>query len=159
MAFQQPKPMLSKVVSGGQTGVDQGALEAALELGISHGGWCPRGRLTESGIVPAHFELRETASPDYAVRTEKNVVDSDGTLILYRRSLSGGTDLTRRCADKHRRPVLAVDLASEFNIADVRRWLNAERIATLNIAGPRESSSPGIQDEARQFIIALLSVE
>ena len=81
----------ARIVSGGQTGVDRAALDAALELGIAHGGWCPRGRLAEDGPIADRYGLRETASSDYAVRTEQNVVDSDATLILHRGPLTGGT--------------------------------------------------------------------
>ncbi|MEM8679348.1 MAG: putative molybdenum carrier protein, partial [Planctomycetota bacterium] len=95
---------LDKVVSGGQTGVDRGALDAAIYLGLPHGGWCPRGRLAEDGVIPARYELQETTAPQYAVRTEKNVIDSDATLILHSGPLSGGTKYTRAMAEKHQRP-------------------------------------------------------
>ena len=71
-----------RIISGGQTGVDRGALEAAIALGIPHGGWCPLGRSAEDGVIPARYQLQETDSPQYAVRTEWNVRDADGTLIL-----------------------------------------------------------------------------
>lgn len=83
-----------RIVSGGQTGVDRAALDVAMQLSIEHGGWCPRGRLAEDGTIPSRYDLRETRSAKYHVRTERNVVDSDATLILYRKSLTGGTLLT-----------------------------------------------------------------
>ena len=80
---------LNRIVSGGQTGVDQGALEAAIQLGIDHGGWCPLGRKCETGVISGKYSLTETDSPKYKVRTQQNVIDSDGTLILYRSKTIG----------------------------------------------------------------------
>ena len=96
-----------KIVSGGQTGVDRGALDAAIELAIPHGGWCPRGRLAEDGPIPEQYGLIETDSPDYPSRTQRNVVESDATLILFRGRIAGGTELTFRLAEEHQRPRLA----------------------------------------------------
>ena len=146
---------VNKIISGGQTGVDRGALDAAIALGISHGGWCPLGRLAEDGRIPNRYQLQETDSPDYPVRTERNVLDSDATLILYRGQLSGGTLLTHRFADEHQRPCLAVDLDAPLSPAEVRQWLQAHRVEVLNVAGPRESQSPGIEIMARDFIVKL----
>ena len=84
-AARPPPPIdvtLRTIVSGGQTGVDRAALDVAIMLGFAHGGWCPAGRLAEDGPIDAHYALRETASAAYDVRTERNVVDSDGTLVL-----------------------------------------------------------------------------
>src|SRR5688572_12994856 len=92
------KSSVQRIVSGGQTGVDRGALDAAIALGIEHGGWCPRGRLAEDGQIPRRYQLTETKTSKYRERTERNVLDSDGTLILFRALLSGGTELTRRLA-------------------------------------------------------------
>lgn len=136
---------LQRIVSGGQTGVDRAALEVALELGIEHGGWCPRGRLAEDGPIPLQFNLVETASPLYHVRTERNVIDSDGTLIVHCGKLTGGTLLTRRLASAHRRPHWEFDLDGRLMPATILSWLTNERIAVLNVAGPRESTRPGIQ--------------
>ena len=142
-----------QLISGGQTGVDRGALDAALELAIPHGGWCPRGRLAEDGPIPDQYQLRESHSPEYPVRTEQNVLDSDATLILCRGSPTGGTDLTLRLAQQHGRPYFVVDLDRAADPAAVRRWLEERRIETLNVAGPRESQSPGIDSLAREFLV------
>jgi predicted Rossmann-fold nucleotide-binding protein len=75
--------MIERLVSGGQTGVDRAALDVAIACGIPHGGWCPRGRISEAGPIPAHYQLTETDSFKYWVRTERNVIDSDATLILF----------------------------------------------------------------------------
>ena len=144
------------VVSGGQTGVDRAALDTAILLGIRHGGWCPRGRLAEDGTIPALYELRETKSAEYPVRTQQNVIDSDGTLILYRLKLVGGTELTYRLARKHARPCLLVDLEEIAQPDRSRHWLRQNVIQVLNVAGPRESSAPGIGKEAAGYLETVL---
>ena len=152
--------VLSKIVSGGQTGVDQAALMAAIAMGLEHGGWCPAGRRCERGRIPAVFQLTETFERNYTVRTEKNVIDSDATLILFRNQLSGGTLLTERLTLKHDRPVLCVDLANdsfEDSIDRIAAWLNRYAVKTLNVAGPRESTSRGIQSQAEAFVRRVLS--
>ena len=157
-----PKPYLSKVVSGGQTGVDRAALEVAMFLDIPHGGWCPKGRRAEDGPIPAIFQLTETSSFNYAVRTEKNVVDSDGTLILFRDLITRGTGLTVKFAQRHKRPHLCVDLAA-FDIDDeeateesaskILNWLANENINVLNVAGPRESTTPKINSQSHTLLL------
>ena len=151
------QPLPHRVISGGQTGVDRAALDTAIALGIDHGGWCPRGRLSEDGRIADHYQLVETASPDYWVRTEQNVIDSDGTLILYRLALSGGTELTYRLAIKHTRPHLLVDLEDQPDPADASEWIRANNISILNVAGPRESSASGIAQQAQHFLAQVLA--
>lgn len=139
--------MIVKIVSGGQTGVDRAALDAAIRLGIPHGGWVPRGRLAEDGPLADSYAVRETRSADYAVRTERNVRDSDGTLLVSRGRLSGGSEYTRAMALKHGRPFLHVDLnrMPAFKAAvTINRWIGEHSIRTLNVAGPRASKDPGI---------------
>lgn len=150
-----PQSFVRKIVSGGQTGVDRAALDVALFLDIEHGGWCPAGHRAEDGRIPGCYRLKPTKSRDYAVRTEQNVIDSDGTLILYSRRMSGGTELTYKLARKHRRPCLAIDLTdADPNVSDqLHRWLEESNIEVLNIAGPRESSFPGIAKTAEKFLI------
>jgi hypothetical protein len=145
-----------KIVSGGQTGVDRAALDAAVALGVEHGGWCPRGRLAEDGRIPDRYALRETDQPDYRVRTEWNVLDSDATLILCRGPLGGGTELTRQLAEQHGRPCLVVDLDAPPPPAEVAQWLRHRRVEVLNVAGPRESQNPGIGRPAEAFVRELL---
>ena len=145
-----------KIVSGGQTGVDRAALDAAISLGIPHGGWCPRGRLAEDGRIPKRYRLRETGAADYSVRTERNVLDSDATLIVCRGRPSGGTKLTGDFARQHARPCMVVNLDNPPPVGEVARWLSAHKVEVLNIAGPRESQSPGIAETAERFIARLL---
>lgn len=147
----------TKIVSGGQTGVDRGALDAAIKLGIAHGGWCPRGRLAEDGTIPPRYRLAETDSPEYRVRTQQNVIDSDATLILYRGRLQGGTELTRQLAEKHHKPCLLVDLDHPCRPEEVRQWIAQSAAETLNVAGPRESQQPGISTTASQFLQTLFA--
>lgn len=146
-----------EIVSGGQTGVDRAALDVALELGISCGGWCPRGRRAEDGGIPLHYPLRETSSPDYRLRTRWNVRDSDATLVLTRGEPRGGTLLTLRVAVALERPVQVVDLNLEPDPVTVRRWVAARRVRVLNVAGPRASEQPGIGEQARAFLRAVLA--
>jgi hypothetical protein len=97
---------ITKIISGGQTGVDRAALDVAIELELPCGGWCPRGRLAEDGTVPDRYPLQETRSAEYAERTERNVIDSDGTLIIATRPLTGGTALTVELAHRRDKPLL-----------------------------------------------------
>lgn len=145
-----------KLVSGGQTGVDRAALDAALAAGLPVGGWCPRGRRAEDGIIPSRYPLMETPSRRYAQRTAWNVRDSDGTLILSRGPLRGGTRLTAQLARGTHKPLLLVDLAQTTDWAPALAWLRAHRIQVLNLAGPRESAAPGIQAQARAWLDGLV---
>lgn len=144
------------VISGGQTGVDRAALDVAREMGVPHGGWCPKGRLAEDGRISDEYQLWETDSPDYAVRTEWNVRDSHGTLVLTRGDLTGGTRLTVILALRYGRPVLVVDLAAVRDPALIAErilcWVRLHGIRVLNVAGPRESSCPGIYHQARNLL-------
>jgi len=150
-------PVIERIVSGGQTGVDRAALEVALSLGIPCGGWCPRGRRAEDGRIPACFPLQETFSASYSERTEWNVRDADGTLIVASGPLSGGTSLTRAVARRLGRPVFVVDLRQESGLEPLEQWLANHRIRVLNVAGPRESQQPGIQALAEDLLRALLT--
>ena len=124
-----------KIISGGQAGVDRAALDAAIALNMPHGGWCPRGRLAEDGRISDRYRLRETDSSDYAVRTERNVLDSDATLVLCRGEPRGGTLLTIRLAQRHGRPHLAVDLDQPPNLRSVLTGCKHTRL--------QRSTSPG----------------
>ena len=137
---------LERIVSGGQTGADRAALDWAIEHGIAHGGWCPRGRRAEDGPIARHYRLRETPSHDYQQRTRWNVRDSDATLIFSRAAeLSGGSAYTMRCAQRMGRPWLHV-CPGEERIAAIRAFLKEHAVRTLNVAGPRVSTDPGIYD-------------
>ena len=144
--------MIEKLVSGGQTGVDRAALDIALKLGVPCGGWCPLGRRAEDGPLKETYPLQETPSSDYVQRTRWNVRDSDGTMVLYRGSLSGGSALTVELAKEHNKPCLVIDLREDSLPEKLLDWLKRYKIRTLNVAGTRESGSPGIYDEACRFL-------
>jgi hypothetical protein len=145
-------PALTKVVSGGQTGVDRAALDAAAELGVRCGGWCPRGRRAEDGSIPLGYPLQETPSSGYVQRTQWNVRDSDGTLILTRGAPTGGTAGTIQAAARLGRPCLIVRLDRRPSRSPLDAWMAAHAVRVLNVAGPRESASPGIYALARRFL-------
>lgn len=150
---------LRKIVSGGQTGVDRAALDAAIFLELEHGGWCPLGRRAEDGRIDSIYNLQETSERDYVVRTEQNVIDSDGTLVLYSGAVTGGTLLTVNLAKRHGRSLLLVDLnrSDDSNrIHDFLQWIQDSNIHVLNVAGPRESSCPGISNRAGDFLVESL---
>lgn len=145
--------MIEKIISGGQTGVDRAALDAGLKLCIPIGGTCPKGRLAEDGPIDKKYPLIESHSADYAVRTETNVKDGDGTLILFYGDWSGGTDETKEYADKHNKPWLAINLNEPRSPKNVLAWIRAANIKILNVAGPRESKHPGIHLAAFNFLL------
>lgn len=145
--------VIQKIVSGGQTGVDRAALDVAIECGVPCGGWCPKGRRAEDGPLDLRYPLQETPSDEYAQRTEWNVRDSDGTLILTLGfPLTGGTAQTVECAKRLRKPHLVHDLAAHPSPSAVLAWATAHQLNVLNIAGPRESRCTGIYLCARRFL-------
>jgi hypothetical protein len=149
---------ISKIISGGQTGVDRAALDIALGFNISCGGWCPKGRLAEDGVIPARYPLKETKSSDYEMRTEWNVRDSDGTLVLTLGKPTGGTAFTIECAKKYKKPCLVVNLKRhDGEVVNIYwDWIEVNDIKVLNIAGPRESKAPGIYELARKCLEGVL---
>ena len=138
--------MLEKIVSGGQTGADRAALDFAIKNSIPHGGWCPRGRLAEDGRIDARYGLRETKTADYGERTEKNVLDSDGTAIFSLDDrLRGGSRDTALLAESHQKPWIHVHLAHKRPSVRLLHFLEKHGIRVLNVAGPRASKEPGIE--------------
>jgi hypothetical protein len=153
--------MVERIISGGQTGADRGGLDAAMALGIPHGGSCPKGRRAEDGEIPGRYRLREMASRDYRARTKQNVLDADGTVIFTPGQPSGGSALTASVAQASRKPFLHVDLDTlSTNPVEVaqrfRAWLAEHTVRILNVAGARESKAPGIQGVVAQFLQAAL---
>jgi len=145
-----------KIVSGGQTGVDQAALDWAITNRIPHGGWCPAGRKAENGRIPARFKLVATRSPTYAVRTRWNVRDTDGTVIFsMRRRLVAGSKRTALAAAQYGKPLLQLGSWHEAVEAARRlaRFVQRHQIAVLNVAGPRASEAPGMSG----FVAAVLT--
>jgi predicted Rossmann fold nucleotide-binding protein DprA/Smf involved in DNA uptake len=150
--------MIEKIVSGGQSGVDRAALDFAIERGIPHGGYCPRGRRSETGAIPERYKLTETESRRYTARSKLNVFQSDGTLIVCRGAPKGGTLLTLDCCGRLDRPVFVVDPTSPPDPSAFAAWLRRHGIATLNVAGPRESEAPGIGAETKDLLERLWSL-
>lgn len=147
-----------RIISGGQTGADQAALDAAIALSLPHGGWLPRGRKTESGPLPPHYALHELRSARYRDRTDKNVRVADATLICSFGPLTGGSALTEALAIRHDRPLLHIDFTHTLvkgAVPKVERWLRVLRIATLNVAGPRASSEPRIHAAVYALLTAI----
>lgn len=151
-----PRVRLRRIVSGGQSGVDRAALDVAIELGLEHGGYCPRGRRAEDGRISDRYLLQETLSERYEVRTRRNVLESDATLILFREQLSGGTKLTAELARSYGKSCLRVNLNRGHGILAARRWLSEHEVLTLNVAGPRESQAEGIHAQAANWLRELL---
>ncbi len=151
------KPIVvDKLIAGGQTGADRAALDFALEHGISCGGWCPKGRWAEDGLIPEGYPLNETKSPDPAERTGLNIAESDGTLVFTLGEPDTGTKLTLELAQRFNKPYLLVDFANTPHAEETRGWLACQEICTLNVAGPRESKSPGIYTLAKGFLTIVL---
>jgi hypothetical protein len=122
------KTAVRKIVSGGQSGVDRGALDAAMTIGLECGGWCPRGRRAEDGVIADIYSLQETPSTDYNQRTEWNVRDSDATLILNEGALVGGTALTLELARRLNKPCLVIQLDEQLS-EEISPWLDQHRVS------------------------------
>ncbi len=148
------RPLL--IISGGQTGVDRAALDAALEMGIPIAGWCPKGRRAEDGPIDNRYTLTETPMEASTQRTVWNVQRSDGTLVIGT-AVSPGTNLAIQTARQMDKPLMVHGTESPKAISDIRAWLKLYDIRTLNVAGPRESESPGIYDRAFRCFRKLLS--
>ena len=149
---------VKKIISGGQTGVDRAGLDFAIENRIPHGGYCPKGRKAEDGKILNSYNLIETATSNYKERTEKNLIESDGTLIINKGELSGGTLLTANLCKKHKKPLFIVDLDSitEEIKEKFKFWIKDNNIEILNIAGPRESKSQ-LYLQAKEYLGILLN--
>jgi len=160
--------LLQKIISGGQTGVDQAALDVAINMGIECGGWCPPGRLCESGFISPHYPLEETPSDrseaatdiPRSLRTEWNVRDADATLILLPKHISGdkGSEWTIQCALNYQKPYLIADPFAFDACIYIGSWLEKIRIKVLNIAGPSESSYPGTGEQTRKLLTEVFTL-
>jgi len=142
-----------KIISGGQTGVDRAALDVALEFSIECGGFCPKGRRSEDGIIPGKYPLTETKTDQYPERTELNIKTSKATLVLIDKEADRGTTLTISLCNLHHKPCIVIDLSNENKERDLLQWIKENNIDVLNVAGNRESFSPGIGKKAYEFLL------
>lgn len=172
--FLIPRKIFELIISGGQTGADQGALDAALKLQHPCGGYCPKGRKSEKGPIPPRYPMQELKSASYPPRTKANVKRADGTLIFTYGSPSGGTLLTVEYARNMQKPFYIIDFyqnnphRNDFQKPDfkkhiatrlqqIREWGRENKVYILNVAGPRESDHPGTREMVAEIIYKLLS--
>lgn len=151
--------MITKIISGGQTGSDIAGLKAASQLGIETGGHIPKGFLTLDGPKPHYvkYNLIEHSSPKYPPRTALNVKNSDGTILFATNFSSAGTKLTLKYANQYKKPSINVDLNNPISVDTVVNWIKTNNIHVLNVAGNSELRSPGIEDFATKYLIEVLS--
>ena len=148
-----------KIVSGAQTGVDRAALDAALAMDTMAGGWCPAGRVAEDGTIPAQYPVTELPEGGYLARTRKNVIDSEGTLIIHFGPLSGGTQQTHRFCIELGKPALLIDgdiKTTDQAITMLVKFIRQHKITTLNVAGPRASGEARAYDYTKQLMLGFL---
>jgi len=152
------KVNIERIVSGGQTGADRAGLDFAIEHGLKHGGWCPKGRRAEDGRIPGRYELKETQATSYVQRTEWNVRDSDGTVIFtVMTRLTGGSKKTADLARKHRKPCLHLSAAGTADpVKELREFIRSNRIKVLNVAGSRASKEPVLGNFVRHVLSQML---
>ena len=148
-----------KIISGGQTGVDRAALDAALESGVSAGGWCPEGRQAEDGPIAEKYPLQELPDGSYKERTLKNVQDSDATIIIYFESISGGTEETLLYCLNEKKPYLLIDgsgITEDSASKRIKHFIDENQISLLNVAGPRASKEQRAYEYTKQVITLML---
>jgi hypothetical protein len=146
---------IENIVSGGQTGADRAALDWAIENGIPHHGWCPKGRLAEDGPIASSYNLTESPSKDYLQRTEWNARDSDGTVVFTMSPiLSGGSKRTVQFAEKHKKPVIHISSTTEQPAEKLVEFIRSNRIRVLNVAGSRGSKEPGVGEFVKRVLDA-----
>jgi hypothetical protein len=150
--------IIKKIISGAQTGADRAALDFAINNDIPHGGWVPKGRKAEDGVIPERYRVTEAAEAEYSRRTALNVMDADGTLIFSHGPLTGGSALTEKLALKYHKPCLHIDFHQkpEFQATvDIMHWLETHRVRVLNIAGPRSSNDEKIYEAVTRMLEAV----
>lgn len=151
--------MITKIISGGQTGADRAGLNVAIELGIEHGGWAPKGFFAEDGRIPSCYKLKEYPVDGYPARTEQNILDSDGTVVFTygRPAPDSGSELTLKLARRHKIPVLHIDLHKPpaDSAKKLIEWFRKHEIKTLNVAGSRSSDNRTVVSVGHQTRLIL----
>lgn len=151
---------ITKIISGGQTGADRAGLDVAIWHNFPHGGWCPKGRKAEDSPIGGQYELKETPSANYLQRTEWNVRDTDGTIVLtFAPQITGGSMRTVEFAKKHRKPCLHISRKVNQPELLIQKFIETHGIKLLNIAGSRESKEPGINEWAKGVLDSALFLE
>ncbi|MCP3873235.1 MAG: hypothetical protein GY699_08800 [Desulfobacteraceae bacterium] len=150
--------VIKKIISGGQTGADIAGIDAAISCNIPYGGWLPKGRKAENGIVPEKYtDFQVMTRGGYPKRTEQNIIDSDGTIIFTYGKLAGGSSLTKKFAVKNNRPWLHIDLDAEENpVTKIKNWIVDWDIKIVNIAGKSASKAPTIYNQVKAIIEQVL---
>lgn len=142
------------IISGGQTGADRAALDWAIREGFPHGGYCPKGRLAEDGVIPAHYQLKETSSPLYPARTQENVRHATATVLFTRTGkMTRGCELTQKLAARHKKPLLHLTTRAADAPQKLAEFIRKHKVRSLNVAGSRASSAP----EIGSFVAEVLS--
>ncbi len=143
---------IAMIISGGQTGVDRAALDFALRQHIHCSGWCPKGRRSEDGVIPAEYPLIETSTELYQQRTRLNVKHSDATLVITDGAKSRGTSLTVKLAGSCNKPCLVINSNDDSELKKLRKWLKRHKPQILNVAGPRGSETGMIYQMAIEIL-------
>ena len=150
--------MLKKIISGGQTEADQAALDIAIKLGIPHGGWIPKGRITETGALPERFELKEMSSESYSECIRQNVMDASGTLIISYGRLTGDLDSARKATLRYGRQMLGIDLDQMDDIKAallLKDWIHLYRIEVMFVIG---QNGPFARNQTENIIEGALTM-
>jgi hypothetical protein len=153
--------MLKKIISGGQVGADQAALDAAIKYNFPHGGWIQKGRKTQMGTLPDKYNLKEMSVSGFKERIEQNVTGSDGTVIISHGNLSGGADYSQKMAEKHHQPCLIIDLnetPASIASSKINTWILENDIKVLNVTGSRASEDSYIYKDTVYIIQGVISL-
>ena len=154
--------MIKKIISGGQPGVELAALDAAIKLDIPHAGWAYKSRKTKNDALPEQYNVKEIANPSYFERLEKNIIDSDGTVILTYGQLRRGSNATKDLANKHNKPCLLLELnecTRSHAISSIRKWMDNHEIEEIFFTGSKPIAAPNIHEEVILIIEGLCQVE
>jgi len=156
--------MLKKIISGGKPGVELAALDAAIRLEIPHEGWCYQNRKTDGGVLPKHYNVKEIDNPSYFERLEKNIIDSDGTVVLTYGQMPVGSKAVNKLAENHNKPLLNINLGEQsldHTVSLIRKWMTKHEIDTIYFTGSKtgRDHSTKIYDEIIQVIEGICGIK